>query len=368
MGYHFRRPIRYNLREPADREDTMPDTRPLTRRELLRTAAVAAGTAALGSGNLAWAGPPGAKPRLPVRPFGQTGHKLCMLCLGTGQVARVHEFDKGVEIIRYALDSGITFIDTAKTYRSEKHVGQAIAGRRQQLFVATKSAQRGYDGALRELEDSLKLLGTDYLDLWYVHSVGTRGGDGAAEVAMLRDEDGVMKAMRKMKEQGVAKLIGFTGHTNADHMVDVLAAEDLNFDAMLFIISAAMAGGRRGAWEEKVLPAGRRRNLGLVAMKVLGGGRAVGKGAKKATPEEMLKYVWDRDIPVANVGLNSKDEIDAAVAACQAYAAKSKAESKPTTGGGQPPADDLVLRERFTDIALPFEQPGYQDGSQAALG
>jgi len=241
-----------------------------------------------------------------------------------------------------------------------------MAGRRKDLFVATKTAQRSYDGAMRELEDSLKQLGTDYLDLWQVHSLGRRRGGGEQEVAKLQCDDSVMKAMRKMKEQGVVKLVGFTGHTNADHLVQVLEAPDLEFDAMLFIISAALARKNQRDWEDKLLPAGVKHGLGLIAMKVYGGGGAVGEGADKASPLELLSYVWDRGLPVASVGLNSKQEVDAAVAACKAYAMQQQLKEKPS-GGGQPPHGDVALRARFRDIALPFEQPGYVDGAGAAV-
>jgi aryl-alcohol dehydrogenase-like predicted oxidoreductase len=335
---------------------------PLTRRELLRSAAVAAGTAALGAHGLAWAGPTGQEPKLPVRPFGKTGRSVSMLGLGTGQIAGSHKFDKAVEVVSHALDAGITYVDTAVSYRSEKIVGKAIAGRRDTLFLASKTEQRGYDGAMRELEQSLSLLGTDHLDLWQVHSIGRQRATGDEELVRLRKENSVMKAMREQKEQGVVKLIGFTGHTNPDYMLQLLEVSDLEFDAMLFTLSAVLARRNQRDWEDRVLPAGRKKGLGLVAMKVFGAGQAVGKGESKASPAELLSYVWDCGVAVANVGLNSKKEIDAAVAACKAYAEKKRPNEKPPAeGGGQPPADGWALRERFRNATLSFEQPDYCD-------
>lgn len=345
----------------------MLERRSLTRREVLQGAAVAAGTAVLGGGDLAWAGPPTEGPKLPVRPFGKTGRSVCMLGLGTGHITSDRRFDQAVDAISYALDSGITFVDTAKTYRSEPQVGKATMGRRREVFLASKTAERGYDGAMRELEDSLRLLGTDYLDLWQIHAIGGRRTTGEDEVARLRKEDSVMKAMRKMKEQGVVKLIGFSGHANPDHMLAVLDAQDLEFDAMLFVISAALTGKRQRGWEERVLPAGSKKGLGLMGMKVFGVGRAIGEGENKASPAELLNYVWDRGVSVANVGLHSKEEIDAAVAACKAYDENKRPERESPAGGGQAPADDLALRDRFRDITLPFEQPGYRDGGRYSV-
>lgn len=340
----------------------MSEPHPLTRRELLRRAAVAAGGGALAASGLAQTTSPMQLPKLPTRPFGETGRSVCMLALGTGHLARDRSLDEAADVVRHALDAGITYIDTAPQYKSEKHVGKGIAGRRRGLFLATKTLQRDYDGAMRELEQSLRFLGADHLELWQVHSIGVSRRTGEEELALLRKPDSVMKAMRKVKEQGVVDLVGFSGHINPDYMLHILQADDLDFDTMLFVISAALARKNQRGWEDRLLPAGRKKNLGLIAMKVYGGGAAVGPGADKASPAELLHYVWDRGIPVANVGLHSKKHVDAAVAACKAYAAKSRSGKESPGGGGLPPADDLALRERFRDITLPFEQPDYDDG------
>jgi len=282
--------------------------------------------------------------------------------LGTGHLARDRSLDEAVDVVRHALDAGITYIDTAPSYNSEKQVGKGIVGRRKGLFLATKTLRRDYDGAMRELEQSLHLLSTDHLELWQVHSIGVGRRTGEDELALLRKPDSVMKAMRKVKEQGVADLVGFTGHVNPDYMLHIVQADDLDFDTMLFVISAALARKNQRGWEDRLLPAGRKKGLGLIAMKVFGAGKAVGRGTDQASPAELLHYVWDRGIPVANVGLYSKKHLDAAVAACKAYAAKSRSRKESPGGGGPPPADDLALRERFRDITLPFEQAGYRDG------
>ncbi len=336
----------------------------LTRRELLQSAAILASGAALaraGGEPASQQPPPPQPPPLPTRPFGKTGRQVSMLALGTGQIARDREFDEAVGIIRHALDAGITYIDTAESYGSEKHVGAAIAGRRKGLFLATKTLRRDYDGAMRELEQSLKALGTDHLDLWQVHSIGHDGQSGDQTIAALRKPDSVMKAMRKAKEAGTIDFLGFTGHTKPEYMLQILAADDLEFDTMLFVISAAVARDDSRDWEDKVLPAGRQKNLGLIAMKVFGGGKAVGAGAERATPAELLSYVWDRGLPVANCGLCSIEQVDAAVAALQAYPASRKDGGAWLPGG----RSDVALCERFSGLQLPFEQPGYRDGVRA---
>ena len=344
-----------------------------SRREVLQTAAATAAGVAIGElGAIANnADPPIA---LPTRPFGQTGRQVCMLAHGTGEIAhRKVPFDEVVDVIAHGIDSGITYIDTAVSYDAEEHVGKAIAGRRKGLFLATKTLERGYDGAMKQLEQSLKRLGTDHLNLWQVHSIGHNGATGEQELAKLRDPNGVLKAMRKAKEEKIIDFFGFTGHTNPDFMFGVLGDEALVFDTMLFTISAAMTGGNRDGWEGKVLPAGRKRNLGLIAMKIFGGGNAVGTGEKKASPAELLHYIWDLGLPVANVGLYTKEQVDAAVSACKSYKPKpARSEVKPPDaeekppGGGATPFDAWTtrdeLRMRLNGISLPFERAGYVDG------
>lgn len=301
--------------------------------------------------------------KLPTRQFGATGRRVCMLALGTGSIAGRMSDKEIVETLQHGLDLGISYVDTAPSYSAEHHVGNAIDGRRKELFIATKTLERGHDGAMRELEQSLKLLKTDRIDLWQVHSLGHERATPEQELAALRKDDGVMKAMRRMKEQRVVDLIGFTGHTSPRHMQVVLDDNNLVFDTMLFIISAGLARDNHRGWEDDVMPAGRRRGMGLIAMKVFGGGGALnGKDAPR--PMELLDYVWRRDIAVANVGLYSKAEIDTAVAALRAFATASAV--PPPAGAGKTGkfergAADERLRSRLRRLELPFERADYVD-------
>lgn len=361
-------------------EALMLDGPPLTRREFIHTASVAAGGVALAASGMTAADDPSQKAILPTRKLGRTGREVSMLALGTALVHQKQSFDDAVAAIAAALDAGITYIDTARDYRSEPHVGKAIAGRRKGLFIATKTLRRDYDGAMRELEGSLKDLGTDHLELWQVHSIG-HAGNGDEELAKLRKPDSVMKAMRKSRDEKVVDFIGFTGHTKPEYMLKILAAGELDFDTTLFIISAGLARQNQRGWEDDVLPAARKRDLGLIAMKVFGGGGAVGEGENRASPAELLRYVWDRGVATANVGLYSRKEVNEAVAALRDYKPPAPLEQQPARSpaeqgkgdrpAGDPPPDDRperdpkqrgeLLRRRFLDLHLPFERPGYRD-------
>lgn len=334
-----------------------------SRREMLKWSAAAASGAVLGGGlPVGWATDQPKRPNaLPQRPWGKVGRPVDMLWMGTSHLPHVPH-DDAVQLVRYALDQGIRFIDTAYTYDSEHLVGEAIKGRRDDLFIMTKTTDRTYDGAMRELEASLQRLGTDHVDLWNVHSIGFRGVSGDEEVAALRKPDGVMKAMRKMKSEGVAKHIGFTGHVDPQYMLQVIAWDaEGEFEVMLFTISAALAKQNQRGWEDNVLPAGKKKNYGLIGMKVLGAGRAVGQGQDRAPAASLMKYVYDLGLPTVTIGMRKREEVDEAIRVCRAYAA---AEQKPDAGAAhQAERERIALRRRFTNLFLPFEHPDYIDGA-----
>jgi aryl-alcohol dehydrogenase-like predicted oxidoreductase len=293
---------------------------------------------------------------LPTRSWGKLKQPVPMLWLGTARVHREpnRSFDETVAQIRYGLDQGITLIDTARSYGSEKAIGEAIKGRRDKLTLLTKTTDRTYDGAMRELEQSLKDLGTDHVEIWKVHSIGYRH-NGDEEVENLRRPDGVMKAMREMKEQGVVKHIGFTGHTDPEYMLKVMAwDQDGEFDTMLFTLSAATWKNQAG-WEQKVLPAAQKKNYGLVGMKVFGAGSAIGDGPDKASAYELMKYVYDRGLPTVTLGLYTQAQVDEAV-----QAVKRISQEQSTDGEKKKSAQRL--RERLPSRPLAFQQPGYVDG------
>lgn len=140
---------------------------------------------------------------LPTTILGRTGLKVTRLGIGGA-------YCETVEGYRAALDCGVNYIDTARVYRDgrdEEVIGQAIAGRRQSLVLATKTAQRDAAGARQDLETSLRLLGTDYVDIWQLHHLNT-----AEERAKALGPGGAMQAALKAREQGLVRYIGVTGH------------------------------------------------------------------------------------------------------------------------------------------------------------
>jgi aryl-alcohol dehydrogenase-like predicted oxidoreductase len=140
---------------------------------------------------------------LPTTILGRTGLKVTRLGIGGA-------YCETVEGYRAALDCGVNYIDTARVYRDgqdEEVIGRAIAGRRHNLILATKTAQRDAAGARQDLETSLRLLGTDYVDIWQLHHLNT-----AEERAKALGPGGALEAALKAREQGLVRYIGVTGH------------------------------------------------------------------------------------------------------------------------------------------------------------
>ncbi|MEI9971653.1 MAG: aldo/keto reductase [Ignavibacteriota bacterium] len=150
---------------------------------------------------------------MPTRNLGQTGYKVGIFSLG-GQAAleRGNNDAVAVPIVERALDLGVNYIDTSSIYGgpqrwSERYVGQVMQRRRSEAFLASKTKERTRDGSLRMLEQSLKLLQTDHLDLWQLHDIGLM-----EDVDAVFAKGGAMEALRQAHEQKIVRHLGITGH------------------------------------------------------------------------------------------------------------------------------------------------------------
>ena len=141
--------------------------------------------------------------QIPQTILGRTG--LVVTRLGTGGA-----YCETADGYRAALDCGVNYMDTARAYRDgddERVIGNAIQGRRHELTIATKTAQRDAKGARQDLEISLRLLGTDYIDIYQLHHLNT-----AEERNRALGADGALEAVQKAREEGLIRFIGVTGH------------------------------------------------------------------------------------------------------------------------------------------------------------
>ncbi|MGD8501053.1 MAG: aldo/keto reductase [Phycisphaerales bacterium] len=267
----------------------------------------------------------GQQSAIPRRALGETGVKVSVLILG-GVVAMKEaptpEFHPA-ELANAALDAGINNFDTAPAYnsgQSERNYGEVLATRRKEVFLATKTGNRSYDGAMREVEASLKRLRTDHLDLLQVHGVNAK-----EDFTKWGKPDGVMKALHKLRDEKVTRFVGVTGHESAESVRR--AIELFDFDTVLTTFNPTV---RRRPYQELVLPLARKKNMGILAMKVMGGGYgslAIGNPIKNddvwyhdAAPRQaragmLIRYALGLPISAAVVGMGSLEHLRINVAA-----------------------------------------------------
>jgi len=232
---------------------------------------------------------------IPTRPFGRTGERVSVLGLGGFHVGVPDTDAEAVRLVHAAIDAGITFLDNAWDYNggtSEKRMGKAIADRRDRVFLMTKVCTHGRDGrvAMRQLEESLKRLRTDHLDLWQIHEV-VFDDEPAKHFA----KGGVVEALDRAREQGKVRYVGFTGHKSPELHLEMLA-HDYQWDACQLPLNCFDASFR--SFEERVLPELNRRGIAPIGMKSMSGdGRAV--KARVVTAGEALSYAMS--LPVATV-------------------------------------------------------------------
>jgi len=240
---------------------------------------------------------------VPRRPLGRTGVEVSILTLGGAHLGRVTSETEAIQIVHEALDAGVTFMDNAWEYhhgRSEDWMGKALQGRRQKAFLMTKVCTHGRDKkvAMQQLEESLRRLRTDYLDLWQIH-----------EVIYPDDPDqhfapgGAAEALLEAKKQGKVRFIGFTGHKDPAIHLKMLS-HDFPFDTCQLPLN--VFDGTFRSFEREVLPELNRRGIAALGMKSLSGN---GDPIKQniITIEEALRYVLS--LPVASVvsGIDSLD-------------------------------------------------------------
>ena len=268
----------------------------ISRREFLENVGIGA---AAGTGLLLLkdvAGAEAANATLPSRTLGRTGAKVSILAFGCGSRFLMYkDEDSATAILNRAIDSGITYLDTAYAYgdgESETRVGRVMATRRKEVWLATKIPDRSRDGFLRRLEGSLKRLQTDHVDLVHIHSLGQ-----ADDLEAIEAKDGALKGLMEAREQKMARFAGMTSHTNGEVMAQAIERHDLD------CVQMALNASRNGRFEELALPAANKKNLGIIAMKVTGQEFLVGEGAGKADMSSLLRYSMSLPVTTAVVGM-----------------------------------------------------------------
>jgi aryl-alcohol dehydrogenase-like predicted oxidoreductase len=204
--------------------------------------------------------------------------------------------EDAIAVLNEAIDSGINYLDTAMGYgdgTSHKRYGEVMKTRRNEVFLATKTHHRKYDKTMQELEKSLKDLQTDHLDLLHIHSLKEMD-----DLEGIEKPDGVLKAMYKIRDEGMARFIGVTSHTDAETMRTAIERHD--FDCLQIALNPctnSYSWGTASGFEDIVLPFAKEKNMGILAMKIAGQEHIVGSEKGKASIRDLLYY--DMSLPVA---------------------------------------------------------------------
>jgi len=285
---------------------------------------------------------------IPTRPLGSTGVNVSILGLGGHHIGRIRDDNQSIQLIRKAIDSGVTFLDNAWEYhngRSEELMGKALAGGyRDKAFLMTKHHGRDKKTAMEHLEDSLRRLRTDVLDLWQFHEVVYD-----KDPEMIFAVDGGIEAAELAKKQGKVRFIGFTGHRDPVIHLKMLAY-GYPWDAVQMPMNVLDPHFK--SFQKNVLPILVRRNIGVIAMKTLASGHVL--RAKVATPKQALGYIWSQPVSTIVSGMDSEQLLKANVGFAQAF--------KPM---GQ--MEQAELLDKTKDMALtgkfePFKTPPNFDG------
>ncbi len=325
--------------------------RSMDRREFLkRSLGAAAAVSAAASASASTAGPAASIPydakSLPTAVLGKTGVAVPRLGVGLGsRFCAVADEDKAQAILGAALDHGFYYWDTASTYRngavfSEERIGRVLAGRRREVFLATKCEARTYDAVLSEFEESLKRLRTDYVDIYQIHLL-----QSLLDVEAIGLADGALKALRKLKEGKAVRFIGFTGHLSAEAMAE--AARRYDFDTMLIALNHYAE--RKGDMEKDAVPAAADKGLGISVIKVLRPRETTAGFA----PAELIRYALSLPhVHSAMIGTDSLDVIRKNAALLKSFVPLGPAETA---------ALSVRLAPFFAGENLPWMDPHYKD-------
>lgn len=239
---------------------------------------------------------------LPTRPLGRTRREVTLFGLGGEGVLRTHGREaEAVRVIQRALDQGVTYCDTAPAYAgSMDYYGAALGERRKQVFLASKTHERTRDGALRLLDDSLRRLRTDHLDLWQLHDLRTQD-----DLERIFARGGALEALLEARDYGRVRYLGLTGHHDPAILLE--AMRRFAFDTVLVALNAADV--HRLSFLKTVLPEAVRQGMGVIGMKVCAQGRLLGRGA--LTMDEAVGYVLSlAGVSTVIVGCSTPQEVD----------------------------------------------------------
>ncbi len=263
---------------------------------------------------------------IPTRVLGRTGQRVSILGLGGWHIRAIKEDAEAIRVMHAAIDEGLNFFDTAWDYwdgAAEELMGKALAmdGRRGKVFLMSKNCERDYRGSMKCLEDSLRRLRTDHLDLWQFH-----------ELVYDNDPDwifekGGIKAALDARKAGKVRFLGFTGHKDPRIHLKMLAKPH-SWDTAQMPINIMDAQYR--SFQGEVIPACLKKNIGVIGMKGLAGGHFEGRLVASAglTVDECYRYCLSQAVSTQVVGVTSMEQLKHDIAIARNFKPMTAAEKK----------------------------------------
>ena len=306
-----------------------------TRREFIQTSMTATAAVALGGTTMAQEKKPGAG--LPTRPLGKTGVNVSILCLGGWHIGYVKDKAEAVKIMHHAIDEGVTFFDNCWDYHdggSEEIMGKALAADggkwRKQFFLMTKVCSRVGKEVREQIEQSLKRLQTDVLDLVQMHEINW---DNDPEWVV---EKGGLAELLKMQKEGKVRFVGFTGHKDPHIHLKMLPVH--KWDTVQCPINVCDHFYR--SFAAQLIPEAKKQGTAVIGMKTLGSGKIVTDGV--ATAEECIRFALTQDVSAIVSGMDSMDVLKKNIATVRNFKPmegdelqKLLAKVKPKAGDGR---------------------------------
>lgn len=297
---------------------------------------------------------------MPMATLGKSGLRVSRFCLGGYHMA-VKGDEEGVRIIRRAIDLGVNFFDSAHLYhkgRSDEVYGKALAGGlRKKVLLMSKAHERDRAGAMRQLEDTLRRMKTDYLDLWQCHQISNH-----KEADRLLAPGGSLEAFVEAKRQGKARHIGFTGHSDPALLKRVLEAYD-GWETVQHPVN--LVDPHFNSFILHFLPYARKKGLGIIAMKT----NAIGGISKhKIAPiNECLRFSMSQDVDVVVSGVETLDQLENNVLTIKNFQPMSKKEMDAVLARTKegPIGKGVEEYKTWTDARGALVCPLHRDGEEA---
>ena len=299
---------------------------------------------------------------LPTVVFGKTGVPVTRIVCGLGsRFCQIDSEEEAHRLLNYTLDHGLYYWDTAWAYdntigvppgkkrnpvlvTSEVRLGPVVKARRNEIFLSTKVTSRNPDEAMRQIETSLKRLQTDHVDQLMIHDV-----QSMADVARLSEKGKLIDILHRLKEQGLTRFIGYSGHTEAAAMKAM--ADRGDFDTMLMAMNHWNAANNPQKRFELAVPAAKAKGMAVIMMKVVRPRETI----TTLKPTDLIRYALSLKGPdVIVLGLDSIDVVNSNIEILKNFQ----------------PIDDSAMKVMaqhlvpfFNHENLPWMESGYCDGN-----